>query len=139
MPTASSRTRPSTWAIAATVSGCGETMPAAFAPRRTTRATRSAVRIANGTKTVRSSSSSTRSPRMADDAAFGCRECGKLVDDAGDGTCPECGSRLIELGGDPSPDKAAALIAFARRDATHVVESVGAVGGAVLGAVIAAV
>ena len=70
----------------------------------------------------------------ARDNVFGCAECGCFYDDAQDDRfCSRCGANaVIALGGAPNAEKAGALIAWARRDATELLEARGAVIGAVL-------
>ncbi len=76
---------------------------------------------------------------------WGCLECGALVEERTDaGHCSACNDGLVvELGGTPTSDKAQALIAWARKDATEQIETwgtvIGAVAGALLGILIAVV
>ncbi len=66
---------------------------------------------------------------------WGCLECGSFVERlAADGRCPVCEEGLVvELGGNPTPDKAQALIAWARRDATELIQNWGTIVGGVAG------
>lgn len=66
---------------------------------------------------------------------WGCLECGAFVEElSAEGWCPVCKVGLVvELGGAPTADKAQALIAWARRDATEVIQNRGTIIGAVSG------
>ena len=76
---------------------------------------------------------------------WGCLECGAFSEEVtAKGHCSACEDGLVvELGGAPTPDKAQALIAWARKDATDQIETwgtvVGAGAGALLGIIIAMV
>jgi hypothetical protein len=65
----------------------------------------------------------------------GCAQCGAFFDaPPPSGQCSRCGEPwVVALGGSPSAEKAQALIAWARRDATRAVEARGAMLGAIVG------
>lgn len=74
----------------------------------------------------------------AHSTVWGCLECGRLAETLNERTrCPFCQVGLVtELGGGPSSQKAQALIAYARREATDEVENLGTFIGATLGLVL---
>ena len=76
---------------------------------------------------------------MSERAVWGCLECGALSETlSGQRRCPVCGDGLVtELGGAPNPQKAQALIAWARRDATAQIEGRGTIAGGAAGAAVA--
>jgi len=65
----------------------------------------------------------------------GCLECGAFVEALNERKrCPACGDGLVtELGGQLTSEKAMALMAWARRDATDQIEGYGTLAGAGLG------
>ena len=59
----------------------------------------------------------------AESKVWGCLECGAFIEElTAEGFCPACKEGLVaELGGDPTPDRAQALVAWAGPDATEII------------------
>lgn len=72
---------------------------------------------------------------MSTGPLWGCLECGALSSAPNrQHRCPECGDGLLtELGGLPSPQKAQALLTWARREVTLSIENVITVAGCAVG------